>query len=143
MRTCCFDAGKILQSPAHRRAGLQVLQRVWLAKTPFLAGDQITIADLQVCAELEQLKVLYGLDLVRLLAALMACKQSCCDHPLMPWWCRHLQTCLLTLQGWWRGCRGWPAILGQCTRSATRSCTRWQPSLHRRGRPDLSSRATY
>ena len=42
----------------------QALQRVWLASTPFLTGTRITLADLQVCAELEGLRVLLGPDLV-------------------------------------------------------------------------------
>ena len=54
----------------------QALQRVWLAKAPFLAGEHITIADLQVSAELEGMRVVYGSDLVGSAASLTAAVEA-------------------------------------------------------------------
>ena len=57
-----------------------MLERAWLAKTPFLGSARISTADLQVCAELEQFKLLYGLDLVRLLL----CKRHGTTASMLP-----------------------------------------------------------
>ena len=44
---------------------LQTLEQFWLAKSPFLAGSEISIADLLHCCELDQLCLLDGADQVR------------------------------------------------------------------------------
>lgn len=44
---------------------LQTLEQFWLAKSPFLAGNEISIADLLHCCELDQLCLLDGADQVR------------------------------------------------------------------------------
>ena len=44
---------------------LQSLEQFWLAKSPFLAGNEISIADLLHCCELDQLCLLDGADQVR------------------------------------------------------------------------------
>ena len=41
-------------------ACLQDLERYWLASTPFMAGEDISIADLLVVMELTQLHMLDG-----------------------------------------------------------------------------------
>lgn len=43
---------------------LQTLEQFWLAKSPFLAGNEISIADLLHCCELDQLCLLDGADQV-------------------------------------------------------------------------------
>ncbi len=44
---------------------LQTLEQFWLAKSPFLAGNEISIADLLHGCELDQLCLLDGADQVR------------------------------------------------------------------------------
>ena len=39
---------------------MQMIESAWLAKTQFLGTEHISIGDLQVCAELEMLKLLAG-----------------------------------------------------------------------------------
>jgi len=48
---------------------LQTLEQFWLAKSPFLAGIEISIADLLHCCELDQLCLLDGAE------------QVCSAHP--------------------------------------------------------------
>lgn len=64
--------GKNLKAPVsekqaqHFQAGMQTtlktLEQYWLAKSPFLAGDRISIADLLHCCELDQLGLLDGTE---------------------------------------------------------------------------------
>ena len=43
---------------------LQMLEEYWLAKSPFLGGDEISVADLLHCCELDQLCLLDGAEQV-------------------------------------------------------------------------------
>ena len=43
---------------------LQTLEQYWLAKSVFLAGDEISVADLLHCCELDQLCLLDGAEQV-------------------------------------------------------------------------------
>lgn len=43
---------------------LQTLEQYWLAHSPFLAGSDISVADLLYCCELDQLCLLDGAEQV-------------------------------------------------------------------------------
>ncbi|KAL6749007.1 glutathione S-transferase [Haematococcus lacustris] len=73
------------------RPALQQLEGVWLRNSAFVAGDQVSVADLLMCCELEQLTMLnkekHGVDLEELLqphpvirAWMAATARSCAPH---------------------------------------------------------------
>ena len=65
---------------------LQTLEQYWLVKSPFLAGDDISIADLLYCCELDQLCLLDGAEQVS-----MSCQSLHPDHyaELLTGFCKH------------------------------------------------------
>ncbi|DBB00858.1 TPA: Glutathione S-transferase theta-1 [Trebouxia sp. C0004] len=54
--------GQAKQHVAGMKTTFQTLEQFWLAKSPFLAGNEISIADLLHCCELDQLCLLDGAE---------------------------------------------------------------------------------
>lgn len=54
---------KIIEAKKHVEVTLDLLTNVWLKDSPFIAGDEITVADLVAATEIEQLGELSELEL--------------------------------------------------------------------------------
>lgn len=51
---------KIIEAKKHMEATLDLITNIWLKDTPFIVGNEITIADLVAATEIEQLGMFIG-----------------------------------------------------------------------------------